>query len=259
MNGFGFALRTFVAVWLVTALGSSAFAGQSPSTNAIRPPHAGDCSLTIELAPDVGSTPITITLDSPDAPLSFEIAQASPLVAVLRDPLAEGSVVTVVACGKPIATARVAAALPDGPKAASCAAVLPPSPHLSLDDRTNFEASAYMGRAFDNFAARQGVVYINPEAGSTIESEFTAGVDAQYRLAGQQGGRYQFWLATETLHGLRTADVDCNPTPPPPVCSNKATSTDKFFFILEHASTMEAHIDARMEFVTLRHSRLRIW
>jgi hypothetical protein len=51
---------------------------------------------------------------------------------------------------------------------------------------------------------------------------------------------------------MRTADVNCAKTPEAAVCRKTASTSDKFLFILEHASTMEAHIDARFEFATLQ-------
>jgi len=124
------------------------------------------------------------------------------------------------------------------------------------DDRAVFEASGYLGRAFENFAQSDKNNYkpVNPDGTSRtdpgINSRFLAGVEAQYRLFGEKGHSFQVWLASYTLHGVRTSDVDCSDGSSDPIC--KGTTSDKFLAILEHASSLEAHIDARVEFATLQ-------
>jgi hypothetical protein len=85
-----------------------------------------------------------------------------------------------------------------------------------------------------------------------VKSRWTSGVAAQYRLFGKAGDTSQLWLSSYTLHGVRTADVDCRVAQPPAVCVASAGNAQKFLFVVEHASTLEAHVDARLEFITLQ-------
>jgi hypothetical protein len=131
----------------------------------------------------------------------------------------------------------------------SCGPEAPPKPS-DYDNRATFEANAFYGLAIDNFAPSIGN-YLNDVQGN-IRTRWTAGVQAEYRLIGEPDDVRQFWLSTQILHGLRTADVDCTKTPDLAVCNKKAPVEDKFFAVLEHASTLEAQIDFRYEFLRLQ-------
>jgi hypothetical protein len=134
------------------------------------------------------------------------------------------------------------------PPATSCAE---PTPR---DDRSVFEASAYLGQSFDNFAPFERDQYIpgKEQQQPGVYGRWLAGVEAQYRLVGNQGDDFQFWLGTHTLHGVRTADVNCNETPSSGLCSE--STQQRFLATLEHQSSIEAHVDARVEFLTLQRS-----
>jgi hypothetical protein len=119
------------------------------------------------------------------------------------------------------------------------------------DERNTFEASGYLGTVFDNFAPNAVGGYANQASGQT-KNRFTAGVDAELRLAGSDRDDRQLWISSQTLHGMRSADVDCVKTPEAAICKTAASNKDKFLYILEHASTMEAHIQFRFEFARLQ-------
>jgi hypothetical protein len=241
-------MKTVVGVFVTCTLSLTA-AAQEPigAVSVITQPVAGDCSLVVTLPSAVSPESIVIALDDPDAVLYVTMTQRVPLVVSLSDPLEEGSIVMVIATGRTLATARVAERDRSSPPVEVCTAPTAPPPPRD-DARSDFEASGYIGWAFDNFAPNIVGDYRNIEASVGIKSRWIGGVEAQYRLLGRQGGTYQFWLATQTLHGVRTTDVDCNKTPSVAVCSNNPASANKFLYILGNASTIEAHLDARFEF-----------
>src|SRR5262249_53972803 len=123
----------------------------------------------------------------------------------LREPLHENSLLEVsvpgVSAGAPhVARTNVLQALqlPDPPK------VTCDTPPLR-DDREVFEASGYLGSAFDNFAQAAQDSSQDPGA----HSRLLAGVETHYRLFGAKHDSFQVWLGGFTLHGVRSADVHC--------------------------------------------------
>jgi len=55
----------------------------------------------------------------------------------------------------------------------------------TYDERGIFDASAYLGSAFDNFAASGVKEYINPKGTSDTQERFIFGFDFEYRLFGK--------------------------------------------------------------------------
>jgi hypothetical protein len=131
------------------------------------------------------------------------------------------------------------------------------TPEVKVDDeRESFLASGYIGRAIDNFAPASIGGYLDPEAGGT-KSRFAGGFDFEFRAAGKPQSSRQLWLFGETLHGVRSADVDCSPANTedrPPVCGKLAAlnQEDALQFVIEHATSLEAYAGARYEFLTLQ-------
>jgi hypothetical protein len=239
------------------SMSAPAFAQTPPPSSPMDPPHAGDCAITLHVPPTIDKDTIRIALDNRDARVLFKVAQVNPFVVTLSNPLLEGSTVFVTIGSQPTFDIEVAKPV-DGTKPPD--ACVPPEPNPSeYDGRSTFEANAFVGAVFDNFAPaqvdpahpEQGLIYRNtPDPG--INKSWTAGVQAAYRLLGRQDSVRQVWLSTQILHGLRTSDVDCTKSPDLAVCKASATLNDRFFAIIEHASTMEAHIDARVELLRLQ-------
>jgi hypothetical protein len=77
-------------------------------------------------------------------------------------------------------------------------------------------------------------------------------------VLGRSDSRLQFWINGETSHGVRSADIDCDPPDPndtPPVCGTDLKPTDcpdRARYILEHATSLEAYVNPRLEFHTLQ-------
>jgi hypothetical protein len=245
MKVLGPARGALLAV-LITLSPGAVSAQPARGAAPLREPHDGDCSLVLELPGQIDAAGLQAWLNG--QPLTISVLQTSPIVVALRDPLRQGDDVRVTVGGHEYR--QLVAARPAGASSGMCDPTAPkPQP---TDARGVFEASAYVGTAFDNFAPNIVGDYKNPGAGSQIKSRWVAGVEAQYRIWGSASTNYQVWISSKTLHGVRTADINCNETPSVAVCSKTATTSDKFLYILEHASTMEAHVDPRFEFLTLQ-------
>jgi hypothetical protein len=143
-----------------------------------------------------------------------------------------------------------------------------------IDCRDNFEANAYVGIAVDTFAAGELNKYFNPDDANKIKVRGVGGFDFAYRLyngpcsdndkRNNQGsrdcdstspGKPQLWVFGETVHGARSADVDCKANPNLSVCklflSNPTFSPDQTLYLLRNATSLEAYAGARAEFFTV--------
>lgn len=247
------------ALGVVCALAVWAPGRVAAQTVGIEPrPHEGACRIEIAWPPGtdvsgvsllINGQPVTRTRRQPRASSGAGAGRTERFVILLVDPLRERDNVTVSAGGVQYVTDVLP--LPPGEQVVeSCTS----DTKTKDDERAVFEASGFVGKAFDNFAPNIAGGYANPvgAGASTAKSRWTGGVLAQYRLFGRPGDTYQFWLSSYTLHGIRTADVDCGVPNAPPVCSQTAAPGQKLLYVLEHASTLEAHIDARFEFLTLQ-------
>jgi hypothetical protein len=129
----------------------------------------------------------------------------------------------------------------------------------SADDREVFELDGFIGLAIDNFAPKEVAGY--PPSAASTRNRRTFGVIGQYRLLGNVGDRQQLWLAGASLNGLRTADIDCTQPDQAVLCKDgrpdvsgrpPADVQAASIQVMEHAETLEAHIELRYEFWTLQ-------
>jgi hypothetical protein len=139
-----------------------------------------------------------------------------------------------------------------------------------VDCRGDFQGSGYLGLAIDSFAAHDLTKYLNPRDSGTIRSDRSVfGIDFAYRLAGD-GGKEKptdpakrsqrlnnFWIYGETVHGVRSADIDCKVTPNLPSCQDslRAFGTNipqNALYILRNATSLEGHAGFRYEFLGLQ-------
>ena len=138
------------------------------------------------------------------------------------------------------------------------------SEYRENDNRENLITSAYLGTAVDNFAGSEVLKYLNPEDAGSTGSRLIFGFDFEFRLTGDRGKsttprNSQLWLYGETLHGVRSRDVEC-PTEGegPAVCAdlrNKKLFPElndipqRAAFILKNATSLEAYMGLRWEFL----------
>jgi hypothetical protein len=118
------------------------------------------------------------------------------------------------------------------------------------DERGDFEANAYIGLAIDTFGAEELHKYLNPEANGELHERSIFGFDFAYRLF-KKGSR-QVWVYGETLHGVRSEDIDCAATPELPSCKKElsefgADIAKTSLFLLRNATSLEAYVGVRVE------------
>jgi hypothetical protein len=91
--------------------------------------------------------------------------------------------------------------------------LLLPTLAISQDDTRESGVSAYIGTVFDNFVPTEQRKYLNSNlkdvAGNTDVRELF-GFNADWRVLGDKTSDRQLWFYIETLHGVRSADVDCS-------------------------------------------------
>jgi len=121
------------------------------------------------------------------------------------------------------------------------------------DERGGFEASAYVGYAIDTFAAGELRRYINPNDSGGVSERWVGGFDFAYRLFGNPTEQ-QLWVYGETVHGVRSTDVDCKANQNLAVCKDlfdPVNAPDATLFILRNATSLEAFAGLRWEFKTV--------
>ena len=130
------------------------------------------------------------------------------------------------------------------------------------DGRDDFEAFAHLGLAVDSFAAQahRDALYANPQDNGEKRERLTGGFGFAYRLAGNFGRRPRVWVLGETLHGVRSSEVNCSdPGSAPPVCAAarnplstaNAAPGKQLVYLLRNASSLEARAGLRLEFLAL--------
>jgi hypothetical protein len=214
----------------------------------VLPVRDGDCHIKVRVPADADVRDLAILIDDTLITVRRVARQGDTARVRLAEPVRENQHVRAELPPFQAPAVRVQQATQqEGPPVASC------DPPTYADDRAVFEASGYVGEAFDNFAPGEKQ-YINAATSTGAASRWLAGVEAQYRLVGDKGRPFQLWLASYTLHGVRSADIDCRATPSVALCQQHPPVGDKFLAILEHATTLEAHFDARVEFWTFQKS-----
>ena len=133
---------------------------------------------------------------------------------------------------------------------------------LYSDCRGVFNASFYLGLAVDTFAGSDTLNYLNPGATGKIHERGIGGFDFAYRLMGDKtpmvGERYQhrsLWIYGETVHGVRSTDVNCSDNPDLPVCQKALGGITNpgpgLYYILRNATSLEGYMGLRYEFWNL--------
>lgn len=145
----------------------------------------------------------------------------------------------------------------------------------AVDCRSTFDVNAYAGLSIDSFAANDLNMYLNPNDSNKVKFRAVGGFDFAYRLvkgpcsesdktAGYTGTadcgsthwrHPQLWVYGETIHGVRSADVDCKANPSLSVCTafqnNPSFSPSQTLYLLRNATSLEAFAGLRYEFLTV--------
>ena len=107
-----------------------------------------------------------------------------------------------------------------------CNDIHPGEAHYEADCREDVDVSVFTGFALDTFAAADLKKYLNPQASGDVQEQLIAGFDFAWRLT-EKGPKDkkkaskwhpQVWLYGETVHGVRSGDVDCEKNENAEVC-----------------------------------------
>jgi hypothetical protein len=123
-------------------------------------------------------------------------------------------------------------------------------PAHAADDREDFEASFYFGLGVDSFAARDLTNYLNPEASGQKQERGVGGFDFAYRFWGAKASRRQVWVYGETVHGVRSADVDLGGRDSVAIfrLTGYTNPGERTLFMLRNATSLEATLGTRCDF-----------
>jgi hypothetical protein len=219
---------------------------------AIAPSFAGDCAVVVTLAGER-------TGDIVQVQVAFGSLQSRPLESDgLKEvsvgtgaPLQKGDTLRLLVNGSEIAGARIttadASSRPPGRKAlGECA-----KPETEAFAGDSLEASAYFGWAFDQFAPDSLGGY-PPNTLTERHNRVLFGVNFDYRMTGSDHSRMQLWLTGETMHGVRSADVDCTAEENKPVECNPAPGVSYARAVLADSTSVEAYVAPRLLFAQLQ-------
>ena len=252
-----------LGAWLALATAAGAAAQSAPPDIAINGITAGQCTVAVTVSNPAAHATSEIDLDLNGLWLARQsIANRRQLTFRLKAPLEHLNELRIREVG-PMRVGDWSApvAVQPGTDRPECEL-----PRQQIDDaRDPFQATFYIGAAFDNFApAAVGGYrttsggYANPDTGGTSALRRLAGVNFEFRAIGDQSSRLQVWLVGETLHGVRSADLDCRDAADrPPVCESIGRNLlqnpgASFLYAIEHASSFEAYLSPRIEFATLQ-------
>jgi hypothetical protein len=138
-----------------------------------------------------------------------------------------------------------------------------------FDCREDFEAALYLGVGVDTFAASELSGYLNPQAATSSKERGVGGFNFGYRLVGSPATAAklgkgwlrttQLWVYGETVHGVRSSDVDCAKHRDFPTCADylglsafKNRTPENLFYIIRNATSIEGFTGLRWEFLTLQ-------
>jgi hypothetical protein len=144
------------------------------------------------------------------------------------------------------------------------------------DEAAQFEIYPYLGVAIDNFAASDVSDYLNFEVSGKSKSRETFGVAFQYRLFEFDDPTVQtqvdkklraLTVYGQTTHGVRSTDIDCEAAPGnslctpfgPEIVAAQNDPTQRALYILRNASSLEAVLCLRFEFLGLQHGNAGLY
>ena len=244
-------LRAAAVLAILFALVSSPAAAQTGSAS-IAPSYAGDCAVAVTLA---GQR----TGDVVQVQVAFGSLQSKALEADgLKDvtvgtgaPLQKGDTLRLLINGSEVAGARIttedAVKRPQSRKPlGECA-----KPEKEAFAGDSLEASAYFGWAFDQFAP-DSIGGYPPNTLTERHNRVLFGVNFDYRMTGSDHSKTQLWLTGETMHGVRSADVDCTAEENKPAECNPAPGVSYARAVLADSTSVEAYVAPRLVFAQLQ-------
>jgi len=241
---------TIRRVLVAAALLVPAVAAAQGRSEKFNPVHAGDCAVIVELTGHRPNDVVQVLMANGKLdPQVVKDPKKPTLTFNTVLPLQQGVELALIINGTEDPSARTSVLPTDRTVArvGNCDAV-PSEQHTE----ESLSASAYLGDAIDTFAPPTVGGY-PPDTATSSKNQKLFGVDFDYRMAGHDDGKVQIWLSGETLHAVRSADIDCTGAHKPPVCDNSALNpTASAKFILKHQTSLEAFASPRVEFAALQ-------
>ncbi len=233
---------------VLVAIGLAATLGAQAAGPKITPAFAGDCAVTVALSGQRSGDVVQILLDFGQlADRSVTAAEQATIDVPTGAPLQKGQQLRLRINGSDIGTDIRVADPTDGHKPTGTC----DKPLEEAFAGDSFEATAYFGWAFDQFAPDDIGGY-PPNTTTAKHNRALFGVDFDYRVIGNDSSHVQLWLAGETLHGVRNADIDCSAEKnKPPICKPEA-GIPYARAVLENATSLEAYVQPRLEVLTLQ-------
>jgi hypothetical protein len=130
------------------------------------------------------------------------------------------------------------------------------------DTDDGFTAKLSLGVAIDTFAAAEHLKYLNPNDQSARERGIV-GFDFQKVILANDDLSHRLFVYGQTIHGTRTAEVDCKANPNLFVCKNNldlaklpgaidpASVGENAIYLLRNATSLEGFMGFRYEGVKL--------
>ena len=231
----------------LVAFSLAALLSDQPSASQIKPAFAGDCAVSVALTGQRSGDVVQVLLDLGGLPNRIVTDAAQATIDVPTGaPLQKGQQLRLLINGSAIANSPVSDPPPGHKPTGTC-----DEPLEKAFAGDSFEANAYFGWAFDQFAP-DNVGGYPPGTVTAKHNRALFGVDFDYRVLGNDSGHVQLWLAGETLHGVRNADIDCSAeVNKPPIC-NPQPGLSYARAVLENATSLEAYAQPRLEIATLQ-------
>jgi hypothetical protein len=214
--------------------------------------YAGDCAVTVVLPGARVGDVVQVLLDlgrlrdqsvTDSAQMKIEVPTESPLQSGQKlRLLINGTEIGAAAASVMDSTARPAGQKPAGKCEGAAAQVA---------EGDSLRATAYVGWAYDQFAP-DSIGGYPPNTTTARHNRALFGVDFDYRMFGTDATAMQFWVTGETMHGVRSADVDCSAETNKPAICNPTSGQAYARAVLENASSLEAYVAPRLEFLQLQ-------
>ncbi len=236
----------FETVLISIALAASL--GVQPQAPQLQQAYAGDCAVTVALAGQRNGDVVQVLLDFGRLADRVVTDAAQPNVEVpTGSPLQKGQRLRLLINGSEVANGQVT-----DPPAGRTPAGVCVQPLEAAFEGESFEASAYFGWAFDQFAP-DSIGGYPPGTATSKHNRALFGVDFDYRVFGNDSGNVQLWLQGETLarrphrrHRLLGRE------PTSRRCALLKPGITYARAVLENATSLEAYAQPRLELATLQ-------
>ena len=128
----------------------------------------------------------------------------------------------------------------------ACLTLLLPDVARAGDEREPLDAHLYVGDSVSSFSASEVKRFENPGDTNEVRQGFVAGLDFDYRLKRWSDAR-NLWIYGETVHGLRSVEVDCQKNPDAAPCVSGGLSGTSALFVIRNSRSLEAYLGFQLD------------